>query len=398
MEAVEIARLPLFESSLILEEEKYREATIGNIDATLVYVFCLFTSAVVGSFSNNLGCRYLKDISENHIKSSVALVITRPPEIFTVFYIPLTNSVGEGIFAVFDSHPRPASATTGSSFILFSQVEPARQYIFSLMQVDRGLRLEGMGWQGQLLGQYSGLIFRIRDEYNIDADASSLIYDANLEILQLRHTVQGLKDKNRELSSEVTTLQNRLEAQLQASLARSKVSDSPPSGYTYFPHWFPALGSQPSKGKDKKLDGPKQNAYSASRGRRTGAGSSTSAKANAKDDLTDLDLTDDSRLARRIQEEFDRENDELRDQVTMLIQQSVQGTFECSICFERYPYDSVALVEACEHEMCRDCAKGYLDIKLEEGRYPIMCPVCHASKNVKEPGGGVMLTSALLYH
>ncbi|GJJ08137.1 hypothetical protein Clacol_002345 [Clathrus columnatus] len=53
----------------------------------------------------------------------------------------------------------------------------------------------------------------------------------------------------------------------------------------------------------------------------------------------------------------------------MLIGQAVQlqGTFECSICFERHPYDWVALVEACGHEMCRGCAKGYLDVKLEEG-------------------------------
>ncbi|GJJ08134.1 hypothetical protein Clacol_002342 [Clathrus columnatus] len=363
LEADEIARLPLFENSLVLEENKYQEATIGNIELVL---------------------HYLKDISENHIKASMAVVITRPPEIFTLFYIPITKVPGQGVFAVFDSHPRPGPGTTGSSFILFSELEPTCHYIFSLIQVDKDIRLERLGWQGQLLGQFSGHYFRIRDDYNLDADPKPFIYEANLKILQLHHAVQELKDKNKELSDEVTTLQTRLSTQ-----ARSKVPSHAPNGLS---SWLPSFASSSKEKGKSSTTAHKSSTPSGPRTRtrpdnEPGPSNSKNVKTNGfTNDDTLGSIKDDQWLALRMQEEFNREDTEIRNQAMMLIGQAVQGTFECSICFERHPYDWVALVEACGHEMCRGCAKGYLDVKLEEGRYPIMCPMCQASKSVGEPG------------
>ena len=89
--------------------------------------------------------------------------------------------------------------------------------------------------------------------------------------------------------------------------------------------------------------------------------------------------------ARRIQEEFDREHIELSSQMARLRAQ-LQVLFECPICFEIHPEDYVANINTCQHKICRKCIKGFVISKLEERRYPIVCPICQIAK-VEDPGG-----------
>ena len=65
--------------------------------------------------------------------------------------------------------------------------------------------------------------------------------------------------------------------------------------------------------------------------------------------------------------------------------------FECLICFDKYPQDSVARVGACEHRFCRDCLRGHAKAKISERRFPILCPLCVADKNRVDHGGETSL-------
>jgi hypothetical protein len=43
------------------------------------------------------------------------------------------------------------------------------------------------------------------------------------------------------------------------------------------------------------------------------------------------------------------------------------------------PEDSIARPEPCGHPFCRDCLRGHVSARLEEHRFPILCPTCTAS-------------------
>ncbi|KAH9167937.1 hypothetical protein EDB89DRAFT_1644128 [Lactarius sanguifluus] len=47
---------------------------------------------------------------------------------------------------------------------------------------------------------------------------------------------------------------------------------------------------------------------------------------------------------------------------------------------EKMPEDSVARLDPCEHAFCRECMRGYVSTRLEERRFPILCPTCTAGK------------------
>jgi len=58
------------------------------------------------------------------------------------------------------------------------------------------------------------------------------------------------------------------------------------------------------------------------------------------------------------------------------------ATFFCCVCLEEHLEEVVARVEPCEHLFCRDSLRGYIGSKLDEHRFPIICPAC-----VAEPKG-----------
>ena len=71
---------------------------------------------------------------------------------------------------------------------------------------------------------------------------------------------------------------------------------------------------------------------------------------------------DDLSYAKRLQSEFDNE------------------VFECGICMEEMPEDFVARTDPCGHAFCRECVRGYVSTRLEERRFPVLCPTCTAGK------------------
>ncbi|KAH9984586.1 hypothetical protein BJV77DRAFT_966018 [Russula vinacea] len=75
---------------------------------------------------------------------------------------------------------------------------------------------------------------------------------------------------------------------------------------------------------------------------------------------------DDSLLyAMRLQHEFDKEDRVLSAERAELSKFS-QRLFECGVCMEEMPYDSVARPDPCGHTFCRDCLRGHVTARLDE--------------------------------
>ena len=107
-----------------------------------------------------------------------------------------------------------------------------------------------------------------------------------------------------------------------------------------------------------------------------------------KQRITHWDCIDELRsvaLAEQLTREFEEEDKILRKQAAEL-SRTTQAIFECSICMEEVPEDSVALMDGCQHSFCRACIRGYIVSKIDERRYPIPCPVCMMDKKNEYPG------------
>ena len=58
----------------------------------------------------------------------------------------------------------------------------------------------------------------------------------------------------------------------------------------------------------------------------------------------------------------------------------IQQSFMCGICLEEMPDDFIARPDPCGHTFCRECLRGYLTVRLEEHKFPILCPTCTVGK------------------
>ena len=92
--------------------------------------------------------------------------------------------------------------------------------------------------------------------------------------------------------------------------------------------------------------------------------------------------------AMRLQREFDDEDCALSLQRTELVN-FAELSFECSICMDDVPMDSIALIDSCGHTFCRECLRGHVAACLEEHRFPVRCPTCTANnrKGNEHTGG-----------
>ena len=88
---------------------------------------------------------------------------------------------------------------------------------------------------------------------------------------------------------------------------------------------------------------------------------------------------------KELQQQFDDEDYRLRIEREAL-ENDQPFIFTCAICTDEFPEDFVARVSGCGHGFCRECLKTYAVSKLEEHRFPILCPSCTADNTGKEPG------------
>jgi hypothetical protein len=93
----------------------------------------------------------------------------------------------------------------------------------------------------------------------------------------------------------------------------------------------------------------------------------------------------DNDYAHQLQRQFEEEDRQLRTQSQNLKAQA-PSMFECGICLSEETEFMVFRFEPCGHPFCRDCVRHYVKSRIEEHRFPIVCPTCTTFKDVSQPG------------
>ena len=360
------------------------------------------------------------------IETSAVMIITRPPEIIACFKFANANpgprssgTLDNPLFVVFDSHPRP-SHPHGAGLSFSTSIESTARTLSDILPpMDESIfDSSDFQWQAQLLANCSAHVYVGRHRRK---DHEEAIVQSSLAILTLRVQISELKRENETLGSDKQQLQSevdRLRASVRQEQMRAKREAS-----SFAPVAFAsrALGRSfgfishavagPSRipgAYDRSADIPStatlqsscpSSAISTSGAQSIFADNPPPVPFKAPPTYEDLDLEDKSSTdsddlwmqtayaARELQNEFDSEDQRLRQEHAYLAR-FIQSTFQCSICMDDLPEDDIAKVDDCVHTMCRSCLRMYISSKIQEHRYPILCPMCTISTESKvQPGG-----------
>jgi hypothetical protein len=63
----------------------------------------------------------------------------------------------------------------------------------------------------------------------------------------------------------------------------------------------------------------------------------------------------------------------------------IPETFRCGICMDDQPLTNVSSPELCLHQFCRDCLRTYVQSKISERKFPVICPSCVLEQDVTDP-------------
>src|SRR5229473_590808 len=346
-------------------------------------------------------CHVQRELS--NLDSSAVVVITRPPEIIACLKLRLKP---RNVFIIFDSHPRP-SYPNGAGMIISPSIEgTARRLTELLPNVD--LPDSFLQWQAQLLANYSGHVFVPHVVETSTATLWQAVLESSLAQLSMQAEIAELRSQNEFLKGE----QQRLESELKGAEARSRdrerlirqqqqqaqqrqqqqlgSSSWPPnfSDHPFAPsRQFSSSTLHSSTPSSSKASTSTFNPFLPDS--RSVGSSSGRALGHLVKPPTPPSKSDDSILAAmRLQNEFDKEDRALSAQRAELAK-STQKLFTCDICLEEMPNDSIARPDPCQHTFCRECLRGHVAARLNEHRFPILCPSCSVSKGKgKEVAGG----------
>ncbi|KZS88828.1 hypothetical protein SISNIDRAFT_469894 [Sistotremastrum niveocremeum HHB9708] len=172
----DIGSLPLFESSL---KHKYTES--GMVSAKRFVELLRRLQNFAGTAVPDLW--------------SSAVVLTRPPEIISIIFVPLNDPNLPGIFIVFDSHPRPTKETIGASMIVFPSASAAASYLSELFYMDPEILSSINLYEAAQLSQYSAEFFVVNPNWSHQGDEHAL-YVANFQLLGIRSGVTSGQRKS----------------------------------------------------------------------------------------------------------------------------------------------------------------------------------------------------------
>jgi len=313
------------------------------------------------------------------LNSSATVIITRPPEI-----IACTKIKGSGmdVFVIFDSHPRP-SYPSGAGLILSASIDQAAARLASILPAadSRLLSQGGLQWQAQLLNNVSGHIFVSSGLSGDMREMQQSVIESSLVVLRLRAEVADLKKKNVRLTSENKVLEGDIQhLEDTLSVERKKVMSlqaSSKSNLTQSKSVPPVLSRFTNA-----IAGPSRPAHL--RKYSTPSSGETLVQDRDAPDEWALDSLSTS-AALELQQSFDVEDMQLRNQMQALAA-TVPRNFLCAICMDEQPVDNSAVLD-CNHLVCRACVRGHVCSKIEEHRFPILCPVCMTEQNNHQPGG-----------
>jgi len=386
LEVEDICCVPLFEKTLKLKTTTYGLPGVSEFKSLLTELSNLDSSAVV--------------------------IITRPPEIIACLKLRLATQNSD-VFIIFDSLQRP-SYPNGTGMIVSPSIEGTARQLAELLPTV-GLPDGFLQWEAQLLANYSGHVFV---SHGVETSTPTLwqaVLESSLAQLSMQSDIaelRNLRSQNEFLKNE----QQRLESEIKESEARGRKQErlirqqrqqqqqqqfrSSSGSQKYFDHsfapprQFSSLTRQSSTPSSSKASTSSLNPFGPD-SRSVGSSSSRALGYLGKPPTPPSDRGDGILEAMRLQNEFDKEDRALSAQRAELAK-SAQRLFECGICMEEMPDDSIARPDPCGHTFCRECLRGHVTARLDEHRFPILCPTCTAGKGkAKEAPGEVSQSLAL---
>ncbi|KAH9059758.1 hypothetical protein EDB87DRAFT_741018 [Lactarius vividus] len=59
---------------------------------------------------------------------------------------------------------------------------------------------------------------------------------------------------------------------------------------------------------------------------------------------------------------------------------AAQSVFDCGVCMDTLPEESIARIDPCGHSFCRECVRSLVVSQIESRRFPVLCPTCSADR------------------
>ncbi|KAF8838971.1 hypothetical protein BDN67DRAFT_970780 [Paxillus ammoniavirescens] len=343
----EVYRIPLFERSLKRVSTKYSRPTPD-----------WFTTV-------------LEDLKT--ADSSAAIVLTRYPEV--VACLRLRNTAGPDIFVIFN--PRPTSDEQQAASLTFNtSLAQTVQRLCSILPESHDPVQGGPNWRTLPGGHCYGDIFMPRA---ISHDAQALedsLLTSSLVALSLQAELSALQHENRALTTRNQLLEDSV-VQFEEELREEKIKAERLRSYK------PSVKTT----SEDTAYAPWSNSYSKLASPSTGKTPWGAVRDSPTDQrtTTSREIDPDLEFARRLQATFDAEDIERQYQTDQLLR-TAQRRYHCGICLDDFPEDDAVRIDSCGHDLCRDCARGHVCAKIDERRFPVLCPVCMADHTNPNPG------------
>ncbi|KIJ14058.1 hypothetical protein PAXINDRAFT_13174, partial [Paxillus involutus ATCC 200175] len=353
----EVYRIPLFERSLKRVSTKYSKPTPD-----------WFTTV-------------LEDLKT--ADSSAAIVLTRYPEVIAC--LRLCNVAGPDVFVIFN--PRPTSDQQQAANLTFNtSLAQTVQRLCGILPEKHDPVQGGPNWRTLPGGHCYGDTFVPRA---ISHDAQALedsLLTSSLAALSLQAELSALQRENQILTTENRLLENsvvKFEEELrEEKIKAERFGPSPATGKTA----WGAVGDSPTSQRTtttREIDPDREFPHHSSTGKtpRRPFGDSSASQRTTTTHEIDPDLE----FARSLQANFDAEDIERQYQTDQLLR-TAQRRYHCGICLDDFPEDDAVHIDSCGHDICRDCARGHVCTKIDERRFPVLCPVCMADHTNPNPG------------
>jgi hypothetical protein len=307
------------------------------------------------------------------------------------------------VFIIFDSHPRP-SHPNGAGMTVSTSIECiARRLTELLPTVDLP---EGvLQWQAQLLSHCSGHVFVPHSFEMTLPTLWQAVLESSLAQLSMQAEIADLRSQNEFQTSEQQRLERELKkveerSQQQEGLIRqlqsSRDNVNNNTRFLAAPKHSSSSTYQPSNPSSSKAFTSDFNSFSSSSPPSHETSTAASGRfaslsppsgpssAGLRDHprgppTPSISYDDDCSHALHLQREYDAEDRALAAQRNEL-SKAARRVFRCGVCMDEMPEDSMACPDSCGHMFCRECLRGHVSARLEEHRFPILCPTCTAGK------------------
>ena len=240
-----------------------------------------------------------------------------------------------------------------------------------LLTVD--LQDSFLQWHAQLLANYSGHIFV---PHTFDMSMPTLWQDSltqlsmQAEIADLRSQIDFLKSEQQQLKTEIkgAEVRRRRRKRMIQKVEFSK-SNSEYTRPSTLPKGFPSPSLH-----------------------RSSSPSSSRASTSTFSPFTPFDRNDGILYAMLLLRNVDDKDRVLSAQHNELAK-STQQLYMCGICMDEMPENSIVRPDSCGHAFCRDCLRGHIIARLDEHKFPILCPSCTAGQGKGKGAAGGMFPS-----